>query len=367
RRLNDRAGEAFKLLAEDFPIYEMEERQKKVCAELFNKTRSLVRSLARINPEMTNDGILNILEKERALLASSAKPLDRVSRIFTDMDSFSKVMRHAGEFMKFLNEQKSIVQRLSRFKVDPGGAGSPVLARMGMREKVLRAGMVKLKKKLAESAEALPRSFDRFKRDTLLFLTKMDDRGIIFHLKRASDNAMAANGDSACKYAELALENMIMLLDSEIKKNNVFAKLCRGDISSGLCGGGIPGDCMGSASQMLRSILRRCRGANGMGTETSAGGGTGNLDDGYSMKGSSMLNTPVFGPKRSSFGANTSSRHSLSRSTKHGVGVGAGKSVSRDMTERIKLDVQKEVETEGVQLDEVPGKYRDAVKKYFSE
>jgi len=296
-----------------------------------------------------------------------------LSKKFADMESLGKLMRTAGSFMKILAEQESIVQRLSRFKLGGGSMLTPMLKRLGERERRLHSDLSKLRDDIAGAAENLPPLFGKFKKDALLFLLEMDNAGIRPAIKRAYINALDANGDTAYKHASVALEKLQRLIDGKINKNNTFSKMCRGEMSSGgQCGNGIPCDCLGTARQMLRSILRRScgrGGGTGKGVGANAGGGDGDAEDGYSVAGSSLLDTTVLGPKRSASAEGASPRHTLSRSGKRGAsgkGDSRGRLTSGD-TENLKATSQKGVNTEGVQLDEVPWKYREAVKKYFGE
>jgi hypothetical protein len=94
-------------------------------------------------------------------------------------------------------------------------------------------------------------------------------------------------------------------------------------------------------------------------------GGEGNANDGYSMNNSSMLNVPLAGPKRSTY----SKDGGKSGSGKNGRGPGKARSVkiSSDARENISVKEQQTTETESISFEDAPFKYRNAVKKYFSE
>jgi hypothetical protein len=157
-------------------------------------------------------------------------------------------------------------------------------------------------------------------------------------------------------WATLALEKLRELMSSE-------------------CGGGFGGMCEGklrfkvseelnkTLQQMLEAICQRLGGGGQEGQAGTAGGGIGgDINDGYRTGGYSPLNIPALGPARTSFpGPGEGGR---GQSGKGGSGGGHGEAKT---TGTETMDPVPEGKPRGASLpiEQVPGKYRDAVKKYF--
>ena len=109
-----------------------------------------------------------------------------------------------------------------------------------------------------------------------------------------------------------------------------------------------------TASEMLEAIL----------SQTNGVGGSGEGDaDGYGAGGHTPLNVPLFGPGHSGAGEGDEA--------KAGAQDGAGKArgvhgaIGRDAKEVLRPGSPATTPTDKLDLDEVPEKYRDAVKRYF--
>jgi len=128
---------------------------------------------------------------------------------------------------------------------------------------------------------------------------------------------------------------------------------------------GVTQDMQGTMQQMMQSLLNNVRGGNkGQGPGGGAGGaGQGGFGgDGSVMQGFAQRNMPVFGPARLEFG-----HSALAYGEVHsGSGRSRGK---RNNTVETSLGSTNTIDgsQSSIEKDAVPLKYKEAVKKYFSE
>jgi len=378
KKANSKANALLAKLAKDFPIYEMEKEQKKVFRELYNQTINNESLLETMNASDTNKSLASKTEKMLAAFKKHEKKLKKMNKNMQELRALVNLMQTAGRYAAMLQEQEIIVRRLTRFKLGNDSGNSGMLNRLGKQEKKMVEKLTALKKEIIANANALPPKYKPLREDALAFTDRFDSYEIIPELTKSHKSAAIQRGNNAFIHGEKALEMMRRLIDKKTTAENMFCKMCRGEMPKN-CSGSGSGNCSGNgmqqtAQQMLQSILRRnCKnngngsgrgmGRNGSGGQS--GGGEGNINDGYSMNNSSMLDLPVVGPGRSSIGNQKSGSRGNS-------GNGKGRDsrnqrISSDAKESISETKQIETETESISLDDAPYKYRKAVKKYFSD
>ena len=387
KETNKKAAKLLAKLAEDFPIYEMEKAQRKVFKELYNQAKNNEDILDSMN---SGDSRKSLISKTDAMIAAfnkGEKKVNAMIRQVGELEAIVKLMQTAGRYSAMVKAQEEIVRRLSRFKLGNDSGASAMLSRLGEQEKKMAQQLTKLKKDIRAAAAGLPPKYKRIKEDSLTFLDKLESYRITEKLLKSSENAAEQHGNNAYMYGEKALEMMKRAIDKKTTAGNAFCRMCRGEMfgngsggSGGGAGGGsgLGGAMRQTAQQMLRSILNQCNnsGGKGYGSGSGAGrgrgggggssaGGEGDINDGYSMDSSSMLDIPVVGPKRSIGGGGGSGK-----SGSVGRGKGRGNSsvkIKSDAQEKLSKAGGKETETDSISIDDAPYKYRDAVKKYFSE
>lgn len=132
-------------------------------------------------------------------------------------------------------------------------------------------------------------------------------------------------------------------------------------------GGGLPRfqikqDMQETMQEMMDALMGRVpRGTGNGGVGGSGSGSGGSGGDGYSVAGSST-NVPMYGPDRLAFSQST------------GMAGGSGNSGrSRNLTadqqvsSKVKPLQHRESEHSKLLPENIPAKYRDAVKRYFTE
>lgn len=132
-------------------------------------------------------------------------------------------------------------------------------------------------------------------------------------------------------------------------------------------GGGLPRfeikpDMQQTMQQMMDALMGRVpRGTGNGGVGGSGGGSGGSGGDGYSVAGSSA-NVPMYGPDRLAFSQSTGMAGGSGNS-------GRSRSLAADEQASSRVKPQKHRESEHSKLlpENIPAKYRDAVKRYFSD
>ena len=366
---NKKANDLLAKLAEDFPIYEMEKEQKKVFKSLYNQTMDNESILDEMTPADTKQSLILKTETMLAAFKQQEQKLEKMNKQMKQLQSLVNLMKTAGRFAAMLQEQEVIVRRLTRFKLGNDSGNSGMLKRLGEQEKKMADELKKLKKQIIDSANALPPEYKQLREDSLAFTDKLESYDIIPELIKSHKSAVVQRGNNAFLHGEKALEMMRRLINKKTTAENMFCKMCRGEMPKNCSGSG--SGMYQTAREMLQAILRRsCKNGRGRGDgygrgESGRGGeGEGNLNDGYSMGKSSMLDLPVVGPGRSSIGNRNSGRNG-----RRGEGKGSNsgnRKISEDAKESLSSREQIETETESISLDDAPYKYRKAVKEYFS-
>ena len=181
--------------------------------------------------------------------------------------------------------------------------------------------------------------------------------------RSSASEAKNENAVAAHQFANLALEKLESLLNGEGNPDGVkdFGALCQGQSpfpsSPGM---------KETLEEMLAAIFSRAgnsRGSSGMGG--SGGGFGGDINSGFTTNSFSQLNVPVLGPERMRF-----ERSPNSRAGKGGEGDSGRDGVSMAKAQesrRLEIENRETTRVESLQMELAPEKYREAIKRYFSE
>lgn len=124
-------------------------------------------------------------------------------------------------------------------------------------------------------------------------------------------------------------------------------------------------DMTSTMQQMLDALMARAGNGEGEGGDGGVGGGPGGGgQDGYSVAGNSAA-IPAYGPNRLNFSQSqlTASR---GKATNQG-GTGPTGKVDPTTAEAPETETFRENENQTIVPDNIPAKYREAVKRYFSQ
>ena len=266
--------------------------------------------------------------------------------------SIARVMECASRFMQIYARQSELVNRLQRFESKTKGEDLRLLASLGGRQGEIRKDLVALAADMKERASKLSDYYNALKQSTLAFADKIDSLEIPDLMNKAVVAAVNQDGMQSFHNATLALERLEQLMEDS--KDDAFGGLCQGQMKFQ-----VRKDMQETLQQMMQSMSSGVGKAAGM---AGAGGG-GDDNDGYSVGGYSTVNTPMFGPSRTSIpGGGTTGK---SRGD-GGKGVNPN-GVKIEEAEHMSVGGSSTILGESLPLEEVPAKYRDAVKKYFSD
>lgn len=364
KTMNNKIKQLLLKLTDNFPIYEMEKEQKEVFRDLYTQTVRNSRILDSIKPNTAHNEVIKRIRSMLKAFKMKTPAVEKIARRTTLLETLASLMNSAGRFSKLMTEQEEIVRRLSRFKLSDSSHTSGMLEQLAKREHIFSDSLRKLKENILLASKKLPSEYAKLRKDSEDFCMKLDTFPVFPELRQAYSAANAQRGDKAYRHASKALEYLRGIAERCKKKNNSFSGMMNGQIP-----GCISDSIKKTARQMLSSILRRNRCRNGgkrrNGTGAGSAGGDGDAEDGYSMGSSSPMYIPLAGPKRFSFGKEKSNRGGRTRGT-GGNSRGYGKStIPSDSREVLSISVPTNTETESISIDDVPLKYRNAVKKYF--
>ncbi len=352
------AADLFENMAMDFPLYDIEKEFMKSLKDSSDKFRGIQESLVILKP-----GTPDFPEKTKAISSQfeqAAEPVEEQIRDAREVELVAKLMECRIRFEKLTASQETIVRRLQRLESETRFRDPRMLGLLGLRQDEARKELLKILEDIEDRSGKLPSGYDKLKYGAMEFRDKVNELEIPALMLKAVDSAKNTEGRKTLVNAELALEKMRQLLSES--ENESF----------GTCKGGCPNFDMrkklcSTLQQMLNALKMLSSGDNGAsgtaGQGASSGTGEGMFggmpDSGYQSGMNSPLNIPIFGPKRTSFESG------------HGNGT-TGPSVIRiDKNASEKLSPAQPGKTEGkekgVPYENVPGKYRDAVKKYFMQ
>ena len=357
RKAFSEAEKVVRKFAEDFAIYDIEKKHKKVMKKILRK---LEKSGKIINSLKPDDGNKKLLDKLNKVLTDTEQNIQDNQEIQKDAKLLALIelfFKQTSKFKALIEEQKVLVKKLSVYKTDSSAQRLARLTYYSEREAEQIAKFEKILKKLKDVAFKLPVSEDALAAHIEKFIEIAKELKIKGFLEKAVEHAKFKNGDRAYHFAALALEKMLELLNDD---KNQTSSACRG----------ISPQCLSKALQktaceMLNSLLNKRGQGQGNNQGMKSGGGGGDINDGFFGEGASSLNIPVIGPQRYSPGskANRSGRGGNKGRSAYGRAF-RGENIN---SENMHISKRTRTRTESVNLDQVPLKYRKAVKKYFGD
>ena len=356
KQINKKASEHLLKLSDNFPIYEMEKEQKEVFRELYTTTVKNSETLNSLNPESSNEKLIQKIQSMLSPIKAKEEKIKQIKKDTQSLESLYAIMKQISEVSKLVIKQKEIVHRLERFRLINRPVNSGMLEQLAEKEKKLTDKLNSLMNTIPKLADKLAPENGILKLDAKSLCSEIKLSLILPELNRANEAAKLKRGDKFFTHASKALEDLMALLERNKNKKNAMSQIMNGKLAG--CGG----NCQQTAEEMLNAILRRNKCNNqgqgkGIGQGKSKGGaGMGNPEDGYSMQSSYILNVPLAGPGRSG----------ISKGINGDKGSGNGNSsLTPDSKETLSISSQKRIETENISLDDVPLKYKQAIKEYF--
>lgn len=365
-----KATDELSKIAMDFPIFDIEEELKDLLGETTAVMRRQVQDLELI--QAPYDGLAEKVKQMIEDFRAAREQVDINVAEAEEVEAVGKIMQIAATWRELVEQQADLVRRLDRFSKDSADKDVKMLGSMGKRQSEIREKVIKfVVEELRKRAKYLPQDFTELRDNAKKFADLVERFEIPGLMKKAVIASENQDGKNTHGNARLALEKMKELMENE--KDGAFGGMAQNRMGSGRGQGQGQGQGQGmgraslkeTLSQLLSALLSRGRGQgqgqSGMGL---AGGGSqgGDEGDGYWSGGYSVLDVPISGPARMSFQSPTKS----GREGGSGVGAGAGSPSTTAAKEVIGTRGDTTVESESLQIENLPEKYRNAIKKYFS-
>lgn len=352
---NSQAIAVFKHFVGDFPIYAIEKKHQEVFQKIIarlEKTNAIITGLA-VN--QMNEDIRNKLDQVISIMEESRKQCEEIKSQVYELESFAAIAASAMQFKKIAGRQLRLAQKLKVFAADSSVERLTRLPGLAKQQQAIRKELEKAVKTLKENAKVLSMDYFPLRDSAYKFLEEIEERKIPELMQQAENFAANNNGFKSHENAIMAFDRLNELL----KNNEPFQNLCQGK-----CRGA--GDMAETCKQILDSLMNQMNNRGGRGEgEGEADGGMigGDINDGYTNPGTSTLNIPVVGPRRTA--ADPRQEGSGTDGGSNGSGAGNGHAGKSAHTEKMNINKYTRTSTESISLDEVPEQYRQAVKQYL--
>lgn len=346
-------------IADDFKAFDLEGRLQesaKAAAQALQQNKEGLQKLPSDPAE--RDAAIQEMQERLGGAAEQAKQIQQDAEL---VKKIGDVLEMAAKYRKLINDQKSIIQRLQEVAkmVAEGNTSStnrlPGLAKVQERN---RDALNKFAEELEKRTATLPEEAAEMKADVAEFLEKLAALNIPDPMDAASEAANNGKSGEALRRARLALQLMERLIEDP---DNGFCQACQGQSSPRFR---VKQDMASTMQQMLDSLMARAGSGEGTGGDGGVGGGAGGGgQDGYSVAGNDAA-IPAYGPNRLSFSA--SEPTSANGSSRKPGGGASGNGPDPLPSEVVSPETFRENVNQAIVPDQVPAKYRDAVKRYFS-
>lgn len=354
RQSADTAREAateLEKLARDFPAFDMEEAMEAALAEGATRARNAADRLSQLAPSQPD--LARQIESIRHQFEGEATGLDRALARRPELEAVGRLFEQAANFMQLVEHQRQLANWMDRMTIS-GGADAGALSSAAKLQDQLRELTGRMPEQMRRAAEAIPADagYEQLKAETAQFADSLEKSEAPKTMDRASNAAQNTDAPTASQAARQAHEQLAALLPEA--GENQFAGLCKGS-----CQRLFPqGDSLGKTlGQCLSGMMSRGRlGALGSG---------GPADDGYATQGFSPLELPVFGPQRTRF--TPPARPVVTSLGSIREGLSKNPQIKAENQAQIEKPAGPNPGTASISLQQIPEKYRAAVRKYFSK
>ena len=340
-------------LEKDFPIFAMEPQLQKIASEMSLDMKALKSALngirgSRAAAEQVAKGWKNKLAKAEQGIKKEQENAEAVA-------SVQRVMQMAMLYRAIVNEQEQIVRILNRSENEEV-FDSPRFRRLRKRQRENRGKLAQFSKELTErmkevDAELFPELLESSAK-FLAALEQLDPAGEMALCETEAGNEVRSQ---AHQHAERALD----LLREIMSKGGCMGSMCQGECPPTFK---VSQNMAETIAQMMNALMNGSGSGNGTATGQGGVGMSGGGDSGYLMNGNTPMNTPMIGPGRSNFGQPQGGGRG-----QHGSGRGPGAVRTVDHSEGTHISEPDESNTDQPIWNRVPEKYRDAVKKFYTE
>lgn len=347
----DRAETLYRALAADVPIYAMEKQAR----EVFKKTAAAL-GAAQAGIAQADDKraeLATAVAEATRQLAEQQKAVKAQAGEARFVAAIARVKELEQAYCMLVAEQAELARRYQRYS-DPARIVDTAFFRaVEDRQALIRKALAELQSELRDRAKELPDDpeLTELRKTALRFVAAIDGLRIADAMTGAEQYAAARDGVLSKERIELALDLMRQLLKTECGSGGFGNACCK------------PKFCPTEDQNQTLKQLGQCK-RPGFGRRMGlgmGGAGTGEDADGYSAGMATPLNIPMIGPQRT-----------VVLSGREGTGPGkfagsgTGPTVARERATEHAAEAAGPAATQGaVRLDDVPDKYREALKAYF--
>lgn len=371
-------------LGKDFAVYDLEREFHAAAEEMSRDLGYNMQMLGRLKPG--DPAMAELLGRMVKNIGEVGAKVGRLTGQAGEVAGVARLMESAGDFQRLLRRQENLVRRMSRFAGQARTEDTALLRSLGRDQEPVRKGFGRMIASIRENAKGVPAYAAKLARDARAVADAVEKSGAIGLMEEAEAAAVNQDGDETHRKAALALERLKDLLKKMAGEPapgqdgqgegegegegegscNGFAAMVGGRKGMGFRA---PDELKSTLAQMLSALRRRS--GSGSGDGSGRGGGTGgsgtgmdggDANDGFWMGGSSLFNVPVIGPQRSDFAG--SDAYGGGSGTE-GSGAGAGTVNRVAGSDTTSPAAKGGVKAESRMLEQVPEKYREAVKRYF--
>lgn len=344
------AARQMEKLANDFPIYQMDSNLAKFADEASQMSRAMAEQVGRAaeNPQELKAAVEKMLKS----LKPPRQKMRKQRRDAEDVVQIRKLMECAGRFQNIYERQSELVKRLQRFKERTPRRELRLLESLGALQKQIRQDLQQLVKDIQERSKPLRNEYAALRQSAQKFAAQIEQLDIDETMSSAYAASKNQDGPRTLQYATLAAEKLEELISG-----------CQGDAFGGM------GQCeltFRIPKPSMRQTLEQMMLGMGLGSGNAGGlgiGAGGSGTDGYMVPGHSMMNIPMYGPARLSSGA-AGGGETGQNEEKSGRGAASG---SVRQSKHMSIEPKGTARGEGLPMENVPEKYMEAVKKYFSD
>jgi hypothetical protein len=357
------AAEWFEAFAKEFPAFATDK-------ELSELAGGLKEELEKNAEELQNSGDWSDPAKAQALaqklgerLQQGAEKLAEQEQAANDLAAVGGVLEMAAELQAARDEQREVSEALSRL------AEEVALGKDTNRHKLpgLRAQQAanherlkRVQEELPKRLEKLPEGYENLKQGAERVLDQLDLLQVPKQMADATSKAGQGKLTGAAADSVLARANLDQILGSS---NDDFCKTCQGG-QPGFCNG--QGMAEQAMAQMLAALRGRAQGGRQGNSPGSGGaGGLGAIGGSGSAMEGMQLEVPIIGPPRVNMRKPPTSRGGKGNEARQTNGSGESQQAADQNT--LPTATTSQPGGRAWRPEDVPPKYRDAVKSYFSD
>ncbi len=346
-------------ISQDFEAYEIEAQLTETAAEVAEKLITNHSQLSELNFDNGIDSNEQFIDEMLTRLGGALEKAEKVERDANMVAKFGAVADQAATYRQLIAQQESISNRIINIAKELRMGvtrNAQTLKVFGNTQKKNKEQLLKFAKDLKKAADGLPIEYESLKSDTEFWLEQLEELNIPDPMDTTTLATEVGKSHEAAEQAFLALSLMKQLQSME---DNEFASLLRKELPESMK----DDDLAETLKQLLAGLCNAKEKGNGgkPGGQGGQGDGAGGQGGGGLMRNS---NIPMFGPGRSKF-ANPggSGFGNGSGGAKKGNGNQAKVSESNTLKQQDKRTDQ----TSQATRTNIPSKYKDAVKRFYTD